>query len=611
MQQQDEISYWQYERIDAERVLQGNNFDNGEIVYKKFMSTAAKINLARSFIKLTVSVTDAANGNLQVISNLAPAFLAAHTLFKSMFYKINNVIVSEIPDYCAQIAALNTRLNCSKGYRDSILKDMNFGQVEFGQRQKMVTSSADGGDQELQIYHPGNIASTISVIKEVIILPSEVPLDVGNNTYAITAQTGLLTFAPGGGNAIPNVATFLRVGDLIRFDGANGSKNEGEVVAFPTAATVTLRYRTTADLAIVNALAITDARMQIIRKTGVYGAGILAARDNLVGTDTLFTTELADGDVIRVGGERLTVLSITDDLNARVSTSMRNDIAATENWLVEKKVNNCRGVRKLDLIVNLPLGIFQKNQWLLGHNFELSLFPHSRLLFKKFFMESLELDKNPEVDYNITIDNMVFYPCIGYVPYSLEQASDVCNFEETRMQIQNITSHTDIDRTFVIDNRTKYVTMALQDARCSAGNTLFPRTKFKVGNDIDLDLQSFLILYDIYQFPKPTHDQQVDANEDRIAQAYYENLHYSEQFSRLPDLETLSEFKKLGPYYRYKIPIRPDQSNPKLSIKTRFRNAFGDNVRPNILLFDTHSRSFQLIAKNGRVVSVIPTPFAK
>ena len=74
------------------------------------------------------------------------------------------------------------------------------------------------------------------------------------------------------------------------------------------------------------------------------------------------------------------------------------------------------------------------------------------ILFKKYFMESLISDRIPEVDYNITIDNMVMYACIGYIPHSLETAEETCEFMETRLQVDNITSSSDLDRVFSIIN---------------------------------------------------------------------------------------------------------------------------------------------------------------
>ena len=54
--QKDDILYYEYSRLDPERTIDGVNFDNGEILYKKSMPTAANINLARSYMKLTVTI---------------------------------------------------------------------------------------------------------------------------------------------------------------------------------------------------------------------------------------------------------------------------------------------------------------------------------------------------------------------------------------------------------------------------------------------------------------------------------------------------------------------------------------------------------------------------
>jgi hypothetical protein len=511
----DKIQYFEFERIDSERIVSGNNFENGEIIYKKFMSTGAKINLSRSYIKLTLSISSdtGANGapgdvDLLLKDNLSPTFLACETLFKSSYYRINNVIISEIGDHLAQISAINSRLNYSEGYRDSVLKDMNFGKPEFSERQKsMLKLTHNGGEQIEEKSKPGASLSTLSV--------------------TIAGQV----------------------------DGLAGTAQ--------------------ADLA---------------------QGSIFEIYDNATGKILLYRGTIQQEDAAN---------------QWQSSPRPAVAVAASVHWVRIQKKTNHRGVRKIQCIFRPSLGIFQQDEWILGHDFELSLFPHSKTLYKKFFMQSLISDKVPGTDYDISIDDMIFYPCIGYLEKSLEQAEYDCSFMETRMQIQNITSSSDIDRTFVIDKHTKFVTMSLQDSRASGGNTLFPRTLFKVGKnsagvDTDLDLKSYVILYDIYQFPRPQHDQERTENVDRMAQAYYENLTYSGQQKYLPDMESLADFEKLGAYYHYKIPIRKGQSNPKLSIKTSFRSSFSADAKPNLLLFDHFRRSFKLIARNGRVVQVIP-----
>ena len=505
----DKILYAEFERVDPERSL-GNSFDNGEISYKKFMSTASKINLAKSYMKLTLSLTNSTGGDLTLKDNIAPAYLACEALFKQIYYKINNVIVSEVSDYTGPICALRNRLQYTQSYRDTLLKDLNYGKVDFSERQKsFLNISNNTGDQT-----------------EIKTKPSD-----GTVTFPVGNQ---IQFTTDPGNAVV-------VGDIIEiYDNANASS---------------LQYR-----------------------------GVIRTR---------------------VG------------VNSNVTPALNIDaIPATANWCIVKKVNNQRGTRKLELIFKPSLGIFSNNDWIMGHDLELCFFPHSSSLFKKYFVESVVSDKVPLTDYDVVIDDMVFYPYIGYVEKSIEQGEQSVEFLETRCQLQDITSQTNISRTFVIDAQTKFITMALRDARASGGNTLFPVTKFKVGKnsagvDTDLDLVSWSILYDIFQFPRPQHNQEKSATVDRLAQAYYENLVYSDQIMLQKDIESLTDFQKLGPYYHYRIPIRPGQSNPKLSINTSFRSAFSNEARPVIMLFDHFHRSFKLVARNGRVIQVESQYFAE
>ena len=506
----DEISYWQYNRVDAEREVTGNSFSNGIITYKQFLSTSSKINLYRSYVKLTLTISNAAgNADITLKDNIAPNFLACESLFKSCYYKINNVPISSIGDHVQSISVINQRRNNSRGFRDSVLKDMNFGKPEFSERQKtMMTLNQNGGEICEERVKTGTDASTLAV--------------------TVAGQVD------GVGIVLGDIA----LGDIIEvYDAATG---------------LVLEWR---------------GIIQRIDNANQYQA---SSRPAIV-------------------------------------------VPASTNWVRIRKKNNHRGARTIELIFRPCLGVFQADNWMLGHDYELCFFPHASLLWKKFFIQSLVRDKVPEVDYDITVDNMIFYPCIGHIERSVASAEYNFSFNETRLQIRNITSNTDIDRTFVIDKRSKYIIFALRDARAEGGNTLFPKSLFKVGQnsvgiDTDLDLKSYVLLIDKYQMPQPTHDQETNATTDRMAQSYYENLNYSNQMAYLSDMESQSEFKKLGAYYLYKVPHRESRSNPKISLKTTFRSPFSADAKPNILLFDVFERSYKLIAKNGRIVEVIPTP---
>lgn len=603
--QEDKIVYSEFERVDPERTVGDENFANGEIIFKKFMSTSSYINLYRSYFRLTLQVSDDMSNN-----NVAPTFLAAETIFKSMYYKINNVVVSEIGNHVGQCAAIRNRLGLSKCRRDSLEKDMNFGNVEFSERQKTVEET-DLGNQILEGIKPGDQTSTIGSVQNPQSLTAEqFGLSI-DNLITIEFKDGesyIATIDQGAGDVIPDLTDISSPGDSFSLLNAATDNIEQYFIVGVQPNLWELALTSNANTA-------NDVVTQAIGLSFSYYR--LSATSNqsniLVGNNTQFTQDFNESDVIRFEDtfEEYIVISVESDTILRVSPNPPRYIFPTVNWLRIRRINQNRNHVLIDCIFKPSLGIFSLDEFILGHDLSISLFPHSDPLWQKYFVQSKNGNVEPGDDtYSIRIVNLVFYPYIGYVDKSVASADRTYSFIETRCQTQNITSSSMIDRTFVIDNRTKAITLALQDSSTQSGNNQFPTTLFKCGENIDsipieLDLQNYSILYDKYQWPKPQHDLQYDNTQDRIAQAYYENLMYANTYLDYQCLETYEEWKKLGPYYHYNIPLRENQSNPKLSIRTSFRSIFDQN-RPNILLFDHFERDFKLIARNGRVVEVIP-----
>ena len=603
--EKDKIEYWEYMRIDCERPISAESFPNGELMYKSFLSSGSKINLGRSYMKMIVQVTKNDGTPLDVDSKLAPSFLACDTLFKSAYYKINNVIVSEIGDHYAQVASLNKRKMYSKGYRDTVLKDLNFGKSEFTERQKAFFNSPTGS-QCLEYSKPGNQASTISYAQDSSFLSYTADFNFPGG-FQIAA-------APGGGlngtlqfSALPpgvvNLNQIFVPGDIITYTNAAVITLSAVVVGFTAADTVAI---------VQDQLVVASANTPQVGAEGIY-RGIRPYNTNatITGINTTFTTDFQKDDKIRVnvGNDVYETYTVTatpaNDTTLQVYPMPSDLFDDVVDWQRVRNKNDQRGVQRLECIFKLPLGIFKPDEWMIGHDLELVLYPHADPIYKQYFMESIDTSKLSGVDYNVSIENMIFYACVGHVPYSIESGEYDCKFMETRAQLQNLTSNSSIDRTFVIDRHTEYLTMAIQDPQANGANTLYSRTKFKAQNNIDLDLESYAILYKNIQYPQPKHNQENTATSNRLAQAYYENTEYCNQQQVLSDMEDLTTWRNLGAYYHYRIPIDRKQSNPKVSVLTRFRNEFPTGYRPNILFFDHFHRQYKLVVKNGRVVEVV------
>jgi hypothetical protein len=123
-------------------------------------------------------------------------------LFQSLEFRINDKTVSRVSDFVPQITALEERLSKSASWLKGVGNSSNFWESQFQLRQVDVTS--DGSSAVQSEYKSDRVALGYA----------------GANTVAIAADTGVLTFAAGGGAAPPVNATVWQAGDEIEIDSA-------------------------------------------------------------------------------------------------------------------------------------------------------------------------------------------------------------------------------------------------------------------------------------------------------------------------------------------------------------------------------------------------------
>jgi hypothetical protein len=201
-----------YEQHPPTRDVTTTNFANGAI-HTRFSVAGSKWWVpARSYVRMRCSLT-AADGTTQLTtaSQVAPNMGLMANLFQSGEFRIADKTVSRVSDYMAQVDALETRLNKSKSWLDSVGASANMLESSFEERLQKVSS--DG--VEYKKSGPRAITSA-SVIAD--------GRATGTNTVAwdLTggAAEGLLTFAVGAMAAVPifNCVNELEIGDSIIFD---------------------------------------------------------------------------------------------------------------------------------------------------------------------------------------------------------------------------------------------------------------------------------------------------------------------------------------------------------------------------------------------------------
>ena len=109
-----------YHQVPPSRDCTTTNFTNGQISFKFQNSGTQWWIPAQSFVRLRVKLTKF-NGNALVAGdNIASNMSLASCLFRSAELRINDKTVSRISDFLPQIDALETRLNKSKAWIDSV-----------------------------------------------------------------------------------------------------------------------------------------------------------------------------------------------------------------------------------------------------------------------------------------------------------------------------------------------------------------------------------------------------------------------------------------------------------------------------------------------------------
>jgi hypothetical protein len=200
-----------YDQIVPTRDVTSGNFPNGSIYFKWTVSGEKWWLPSRTYLRMRCQLTKGDGSPFLVADKVAPSMNLMANLFQNMELRINDKTVSRIPNYVAQIDALEQRLSKSQSQMNGLFASTNFMQADFSERQAQICSD-------------GNILSpnaTTKASSPIIGLTDNaaIPLALlATNTVLYATATGVLTFATG---VVPNVSEIFRAGDQIRFSGTN------------------------------------------------------------------------------------------------------------------------------------------------------------------------------------------------------------------------------------------------------------------------------------------------------------------------------------------------------------------------------------------------------
>jgi hypothetical protein len=132
-----------YQQNPPTRDVVGNNFANGAIHFRWEVAGEKWWIPSRSYLRMRAKLTKG-DGTTPIVieDDLAVNMGTMAGLFQSAEMRINDKVVSRVPDFLAQVDALEHRLTKSKSWLDSFGKSTNFWDPSFLSRQNDV--SADG-----------------------------------------------------------------------------------------------------------------------------------------------------------------------------------------------------------------------------------------------------------------------------------------------------------------------------------------------------------------------------------------------------------------------------------------------------------------------------------
>jgi hypothetical protein len=189
-----QMSKMAYEQHAPTRDVTNNNFSNGAI-HVRFQCSGQKWWVpSRSYIRTRLAITKANGTQLDAADRVAPNMGLMSNLFQSAEFRVASKTLSRVSDYMPQIDALETRLNKSKSWVDSVGASTNWWQEDVNLRTAEISS--DG--LVLKNPQPQN-----DVVDGRVALGLDVAGAPNRNIAIYTAATGLIDFDANGGAALP------------------------------------------------------------------------------------------------------------------------------------------------------------------------------------------------------------------------------------------------------------------------------------------------------------------------------------------------------------------------------------------------------------------------
>lgn len=539
-------SRMEYDQHPPTRDVVNNNFANGAIHFRFQVSGQKWWIPSRSYLRLRGTLTDGAGNPLTTADGVAPNMGLMSNLFQSAEMRINDKVVSRVADFMPQVDAIETRLQKSKSWLDSVGEATNWWAESQSLRLAEVSSDGRVVKDTVGVAP----ADTVNTRVEMGFDAAGGAGAVNRNSWAYTAATGELVYARGtdaGGLTAAQASVEYPVGSYFKYVGvANTPEVEMKVLSNDGAGNLVVEPLLNADVA-------ADGRFDFNR---VVKNPIEADESRRIGQfEMIWTPPLSlfkIGHALPSGRYELV-------LNPQTNTSYQK--------------------RAIESI----LGEASKNPTIAG-----GVAQDFKFTVNDFYL------------YSATVEG----PRADDITYLLDLEQTRCQSEKidnTNFQQKNF----DVSpSTYALT--VAYQDLRAGENTSISASKFKTYENAPAGNPVataqELKLSRMFINYAGQNLPAPDADPSFVAGTDYTTQRYAESAIYSGGYFDTGGAETIEEWHNRGAYYYFSWPRDGTDRSTRVNVHQQFDGADVSNMR--CLLFDHSKQVARVRVQDGRVTDV-------
>lgn len=505
---------------------------------------------SKSYVRIRVTINRAGGFNENDLNaiRVAPAQGFASCLFQSCEFAIRGVTVSRLSNYVTQVDQYIQRTKQSAAGINTALDGMGLNEPSWDKRREYLLPRPYQGISETRYFNEVSLrlAAGIAVTAQI-------------TTASTAVLNSVVTFA----NAVADIRSVLRVGDMLKLPVTAPSNGAfGQITAL-TATTATINIQ----------------------------SDVVAATSYLPGGEELLFTREVQTQVEQVGSNQFDILwqpplSIFGIDHALPSMACE---LVLKGWPAPQHTTASLGTR--------PAGI--------GYPAATPLFVADHLV-----------NTQPKV----TVDQVYFYS-YQVVSDRMSDGSFFLDLEDTNCIAQNLPSISANNLTqlqYLVHPSTFQLGVALQNAKAGITSDA-PMAQFNVFDSSDVadkgksgaDLDRLYLQYANMTFPQPDVSQGFEwlataaGRKNQLRQQWLETQMATNQLFQPGGCETFERWLQNGPLYVYQTQRDADDRSTNVAVNIKLAKNMNANISINCLLFSVSRRAATIHVSNGSVTEVL------